>query len=89
MKVGAGWGLGCVNTPADLGTMWFDKFNINVWEGLCQSMCVCVCLREGERGRKIYNSVNSGTVFEKKICLIIFYSLYLHLKKFIGAGARW
>lgn len=47
MKVGAGWGLGCVNTPADLGTMWFDKFNINVWEGLCQSMCVCVCVFEG------------------------------------------
>lgn len=47
MKVGAGLGLGGVNTPADLGTMWFDKFNINVWEGLCQSMCVCVCVFEG------------------------------------------
>lgn len=59
----------------------------------CVKVCVCVCLREGERGRKIYNSVNSGTVFEKKIInnkiIIIFYSLYLHLKKFIGAGARW
>lgn len=35
--MGAGWGLG-----GDLGTMWFDKFNINVWEGLCQSVCLRV-----------------------------------------------